>query len=61
RETPVAAAPPVENLQHATRQFQRDYIQRALHVAGNNWAACARLLEMDPGNLHRLARKLGLK
>ncbi|MDI6464455.1 sigma 54-interacting transcriptional regulator, partial [Cronobacter turicensis] len=61
RETPVAAAPPVENLQHVTRQFQRDYIQRALQVAGNNWAACARLLEMDPGNLHRLARKLGLK
>ncbi|EOU9536913.1 nitric oxide reductase transcriptional regulator NorR [Cronobacter dublinensis] len=62
---PVAATPPaapqIENLQHATRQFQRDYIRRALQVAGDNWAACARLLEMDPGNLHRLARKLGLK
>ncbi|CCJ85262.1 Functional role page for Anaerobic nitric oxide reductase transcription regulator NorR [Cronobacter dublinensis 582] len=55
------AAPQIENLQHATRQFQRDYIRRALQVAGDNWAACARLLEMDPGNLHRLARKLGLK
>jgi anaerobic nitric oxide reductase transcription regulator len=27
----------------------------------NRWAACARALEMDVANLHRLAKRLGLK
>ena len=26
-----------------------------------NWAAAARVLEVDPSNLHKLARRLGLK
>lgn len=52
---------PLQNLQAATRDFQRRYIRRALEASHNNWAACARCLEMDPGNLHRLAKKLGLK
>ena len=58
---PVAEASPPQNLQDATRDFQRQYILRALQASNNNWAACARLLEMDAGNLHRLARRLALK
>jgi anaerobic nitric oxide reductase transcription regulator len=59
--TPVTRFPKVESLQAATRKFQQDYIRQAYANAGNRWAACARALEMDPGNLHRLAKKLGLK
>ncbi|MCV7761273.1 transcriptional regulator, partial [Pluralibacter gergoviae] len=41
--------------------FQRQTISRALQRSGNNWAAAARALAMDVANLHRLARRLGLK
>ncbi|MEQ4529988.1 MAG: nitric oxide reductase transcriptional regulator NorR [Mixta sp.] len=58
---PVAETLPQQNLQDATRDFQRQYILRALQASDNNWAACARRLEMDAGNLHRLARRLALK
>ncbi|QHM76452.1 Anaerobic nitric oxide reductase transcription regulator NorR [Mixta theicola] len=58
---PPAAELPQQNLQDATRDFQRQYILRALQASDNNWAACARRLEMDAGNLHRLARRLELK
>ncbi|NYT86816.1 nitric oxide reductase transcriptional regulator NorR [Pollutimonas harenae] len=40
---------------------QRHAIQQALAQASNNWAQAARLLELDSSNLHKLARKLGLK
>ncbi len=58
---PLAEALPQQSLQDATRDFQRQYILRALQASDNNWAACARRLEMDAGNLHRLARRLALK
>lgn len=58
---PIAETLPQQNLQDATRDFQRQYILRALQASDNNWAACARRLEMDAGNLHRLARRLALK
>ncbi|WP_355660643.1 nitric oxide reductase transcriptional regulator NorR [Halomonas salifodinae] len=53
--------PPRRTLREASEAFQRDTIARALAAEGNNWAGAARRLGMDPGNLHRLARRLGLK
>ena len=50
-----------ENLRDATEAFQRQMITRALEQNNHNWAACARALEMDVANLHRLAKRLGLK
>jgi len=39
---------------------KRDRILGALRAANGNWAAAARALGMDRGNLHRLGRRLGL-
>ena len=50
-----------ENLRDATEAFQRQMITRALEQNNRRWAACARALEMDVANLHRLAKRLGLK
>ncbi len=50
-----------ENLREATEAFQRKMITRALEQNNRSWAACARALEMDVANLHRLAKRLGLK
>ena len=60
---PEAAAVPVvkQNLREATEAFQRETIRQALAQNHHNWAACARLLETDVANLHRLAKRLGLK
>lgn len=55
----VTATP--QSLRDATDEFQRRYIRQALQASQGKWAACARRLEMDPGNLHRLAGRLGLK
>ena len=58
-----AAAPATENvnLREATDSFQREAISRALEANQRNWAATARALELDVANLHRLAKRLGLK
>ncbi|MFX4313163.1 nitric oxide reductase transcriptional regulator NorR, partial [Enterobacter sp. 63] len=50
-----------ENLREATEEFQRQMITRALEQNNRSWAACARALETDVANLHRLAKRLGLK
>ncbi|ORM68880.1 nitric oxide reductase transcriptional regulator NorR [Pantoea rwandensis] len=52
---------PMQSLKDAQLQFQRDYILRAYNASDRKWALCARILEIDPGNLHRLAKKLGIK
>lgn len=59
----AAAAPAIEkvNLRKATDSFQREAISRALEANQRNWAATARALELDVANLHRLAKRLGLK
>jgi anaerobic nitric oxide reductase transcription regulator len=49
------------SLHDATRQFQYDYIKQAYESNGRVWVRTARMLGVDPGNLHRLAVKLGLK
>jgi anaerobic nitric oxide reductase transcription regulator len=57
----IAAAPVIYNLREATDAFQCELIARVLAENGHNWAASARALQMDVGNLHRLAKRLGLK
>lgn len=54
---------PAENLalRSVTDAFQSELIRRTLAQNGNNWAACARALDIDVANLHRLAKRLGLK
>lgn len=48
-------------LRTATDAFQFQLIEQTLAAQHGNWAATARALELDGGNLHRLARRLGLK
>ncbi|MGB6190597.1 MAG: nitric oxide reductase transcription regulator, partial [Aeromonas molluscorum] len=48
-------------LRTATDAFQFQLIEQTLAAQHGNWAATARALEMDGANLHRLARRLGLK
>lgn len=54
-------APSQLSLREATEEFQRLTIQNALASTRNNWARAARMLDMDPSNLHKMARKMGLK
>jgi anaerobic nitric oxide reductase transcription regulator len=44
-----------------THQFQREVIQKVLAECNMNWALTARRLNLDSGNLHRLAKRLGMK
>lgn len=48
-------------LKTATDAFQRELIRQQLAQDGDNWAATARALGLDASNLHKLARRLGLK
>src|SRR5690606_19253613 len=54
-------AQPVVSLRVATENSQRRAIRQALAQTHDNWAKAARLLELDSSNLHKLAKKLGLK
>ncbi len=45
----------------AVRGFQRTLIRQALAENGDRWAAAARALGMDRGNLHHLATRLGIE
>lgn len=49
------------SLRAATDDFQRQFIDNALTDNQGSWADAARTLGMDSGNLHRLAKRLGLK
>ncbi|EKF64434.1 anaerobic nitric oxide reductase transcription regulator norR [Serratia plymuthica A30] len=50
-----------EDLAAMTQHFQRSVIQKTLAESEMNWAATARKLKLDSGNLHRLAKRLGIK
>ncbi|GAL02598.1 functional role page for anaerobic nitric oxide reductase transcription regulator NorR [Photobacterium aphoticum] len=50
----------IESLKNATDDFQRQLIAHC-YQQHQNWAATARQLGVDTGNLHRLAKRLGLK
>ncbi|NCT97734.1 MAG: nitric oxide reductase transcriptional regulator NorR [Comamonadaceae bacterium] len=64
RAVPGASAAPVPApapLHETVAATQRQAIQQALALHGGNWAAAARALDLDASNLHKLARRLGLK
>lgn len=60
---PRAALPaaPTGPLREAVDACQRTSITTALAQHGGNWAQAARALEVDASNLHKLARRLGIK
>ncbi|WP_417657227.1 nitric oxide reductase transcriptional regulator NorR [Pseudidiomarina aestuarii] len=49
------------NLRDAVQQLQTQMIEQALKQANQKWIQAARILEVDPSNLHKLAQRLGLK
>ena len=57
----VAVATPQLPLKLAIEQFQCQLIEKTLQNVAFNWAQAARLLDLDPSNLHKLANRLGLK
>ncbi|WP_332821753.1 nitric oxide reductase transcriptional regulator NorR [Pseudomonas sp.] len=56
-----APVPAACSMREAVETCQRQSIQQALELSADNWASAARLLELDPSNLHKLARRLRLK
>jgi len=59
-DPPDAAAPPPV-LREVVEASQREAIRAALARHRDNWACAARDLQVDASNLHKLARRLGLK
>ncbi|TKB50340.1 nitric oxide reductase transcriptional regulator NorR [Ferrimonas sediminicola] len=57
----LPGADPGLGFRQATEQFQQRLIRQTLEANGGNWAASARDLGLDTGNLHRLAKRLGMK
>lgn len=49
------------SLKDAADMAQRELIQQALQHTQQNWTQAAQLIQIDSSNLHKLARKLGLK
>ncbi|CBL45630.1 Probable nitric oxide reductase transcription regulator [gamma proteobacterium HdN1] len=49
------------SLRDVVEMSQRQAIRQALVAAEGNWAAAARQLDLDASNLHKLARRLGVK
>lgn len=56
-----APRPKAIPMRAALEDCQRRAIQQALSLNDYNWAQAARSLELDSSNLHKLAKKLGLK
>ena len=52
---------PATTLRQAVDASQRQAIEGALKKYNGNWAEAARQLDVDASNLHKLARRLGLK
>ncbi|GIU50939.1 nitric oxide reductase transcriptional regulator NorR [Shewanella sp. KT0246] len=50
-----------QNFKQATEDFQKQLIQQSYQQNQQNWSATARELGLDTGNLHRLAKRLGIK
>jgi len=57
----AAAVPAGLPLREVIAVCQRQAISQALAAQDNNWARAAHQLDLDPSNLHKLARRLGLK
>ncbi|GAA3985343.1 nitric oxide reductase transcriptional regulator NorR [Comamonas faecalis] len=62
-EAAAASAPPplASTLRDAVDSCQRQAITAALDLHQGNWSQAAQRLDVDPSNLHKLARRLGLK
>ncbi|MCQ4313599.1 nitric oxide reductase transcriptional regulator NorR [Pseudomonas stutzeri] len=60
-EVQLVAQSDIVSLREAVDTSQRQAIIRALEASGENWAQAARMLDVDPSNLHKLARRLKLK
>ena len=62
---PVPPSPPpletIRALRDSVEICQRRAIGEALAATRGNWAQAARALGLDPSNLHKLARRLGMK
>ncbi|HEY5948256.1 MAG TPA: nitric oxide reductase transcriptional regulator NorR, partial [Kofleriaceae bacterium] len=63
---PVAAtvSPELEAiipLEQAVSDLKRNRIATAIERCDGNWARAARLLGVDPANLHRMAKRLGMR
>lgn len=56
-----APGPAPASMQEIIESSQRQAIRQALALHHDNWAAAARQLDLDASNLHKLARRLGLK
>ncbi len=61
RDTDPAGVPRPAPLHEVVEASQRQAIRQALALHQDNWAAAARTLGLDASNLHKLARRLGLK
>jgi len=59
--TAVTAAPAMGSLRDAVEACQRQAVEAALAQHRGNWARAAKALGIDASNLHKLARRLGLK
>lgn len=57
----VTTTPPGLSLREVVEHSQREAIQMALSQHDDNWAGAARALGVDASNLHKLARRLGMK
>lgn len=55
------AAAAIRPLRDSVEECQRQCIRVAVAAANGNWARAASSLEVDASNLHKLARRLGLK
>ncbi len=51
----------VQTLVRAVDELQRERISAMLNECNHNWSEAARRLGVDRGNLHRLAKRLGMK
>jgi len=49
------------NLRESTEAFQRELIRQTLEQCQGRWADAARRLGLDASNLHKLAKRLGIK
>ena len=59
-----SVVPPVApglSLRMVVDEAQRAAIRQALQACHGQWAQAARALELDPSNLHKLAKRLGMK
>ncbi|UGA51834.1 MULTISPECIES: nitric oxide reductase transcriptional regulator NorR [Dickeya] len=63
RPAAVDTVPPWRgiSLRDATEHYQRQVISDTLARHQGNWSSCARELAVDSGNLHRMAKRLGIK